>query len=88
MSKQRAYKLAAQLGCEITHEEGDRILLDAIPPMKLAFTDAHCRTYNIEDGIKDPWSGRTAWQVMVEELKQGVEPCDIERCDMCAEAGL
>jgi hypothetical protein len=88
MSKQRAYKLAAELGCEITHEEGDRILLDAIPPMKLSSQGDHCRVYPIEDGIKCQTTRRTAWQEIIEDLKDGIELCDIERCDMCAEAGL
>lgn len=83
MSKQRAYQLAEELGCEITNE-GDRLLLDAIPPMKFAGTDGHCIVYPIEDGIKDLTSGRTAWQIIIEDLKYGVELCDITGCEYCA----
>ncbi len=84
MSKQRAYQLAEELGCEITHEEGDRILLDAIPPMKLAGSDGHCIVYPIEDGIRDLTSGKTAWQYIIEDLKYGVEPCTTTDCEICA----
>jgi hypothetical protein len=84
MSKQRAYQLAKELGCEITHEEGDRILLDAIPPMKLSAHDGHCLVYPIEDGIKCQTTGRTAWQDIIEDLKYGVERCDTADCEICA----
>ncbi len=88
MSKQKAYALAKELGCEITHEEGERILLDAIPPMKLAGTDGHCIVYPIEDGIRDETSGKTAWQYIIQDLKYGVELCQMTNCDTCIEAGL
>jgi hypothetical protein len=84
MSKQRAYQLAKELGCEITHEEGDSILLDAIPPMKLAGTDGHCLVYSLQDGMKDRTTGRTIWQYIIEDLKYGVERCETTGCEICA----
>lgn len=83
MSKQRAYQLAKELGCEIS-EEMDAILLDAIPPMKLSSHGDHCLVYSLQDGMKDRTTGRTIWQYIIEDLKYGVEPCDITDCDMCA----
>lgn len=83
MSKQRAYQLAKELGCEITNE-GDRILLDAIPPYQLSATDGHCQVYSVEDGIKCPTTGRTAWQEIISDLKSGVELCRVTDCEICA----
>jgi len=83
MSKQRAYQLAKEIGCEITYE-GDLIRLDAMYPMKFRYGDTHCREYNIEDGIRDPWSGQTVWQEIIEDLKYGIENCETNPCEICA----
>ena len=83
MSKQRAYQLAKELGCEIS-EEMHAILLDAIEPMMLSATGGHCIVYPIEDGIRCKITGKTAWQYIISDLKHGVERCDITDCEICA----
>jgi hypothetical protein len=83
MSKQRAYQLAKELGCEIS-EEMDAILLDALPPLTLSAHGEHCLVYSLQDGIKDRTTGRTIWQYIIEDLKYGVERCTIKDCDHCA----
>ncbi len=83
MSKQRAYQLAKELGCEIT-EDDDAILLDALPPMTLSSHDQHCLVYSLQDGIKDRITGRTIWQEIIEDLRYGVDRCTIKNCDHCA----
>jgi len=81
MSKQRAYALATELGATI-EDDGWAYQLDAPSGMVLSGSQSHTSVFSYEDGIKDPWSGRTVWQDIISELSHGVEVgCSDNSCD-------
>jgi hypothetical protein len=81
MSKQRAYALADKLGARI-EDDGWAYQLEAPAGMVLSGSQQHTSCFSYEDGIKDPWSGRTVWQDILSELSHGVEVgCVDTSCD-------
>ena len=79
MSKQRAIAKAEALGLTI-NEDDLRFGLEA--PRGHHFEGGlHELCYDVSDGIKDSWSGRTVWQEMLQDMReQGFEPCT-DQCE-------
>ena len=84
MTKQRAYAKAQELGATI--EDGGCVYQLIAPIGKVSSASfTHYSPFSYEDGIKDPWSGRTVWQDIIKFLTYGYEPCPTNECDVCQE---
>jgi len=84
MSKQKAFAKVAELGATLV-DDGGVYQLEAPAGKICGGGDTHTRAFSYEDGIKDPWSGRTVWQDVLEELKHGFIDCPYRAsgCDYC-----
>jgi len=81
MSKKRAYAKAIELGATI-EDDGGVYQLVAPKDQICGGSDIHTMAFSYEDGIKDPWSGRTVWQDILEQLQYGFEDCThLDDCD-------
>lgn len=82
MSRKRAFELAEKLGATI-HDEGTSFGLEAPKGMRIQ-RGLHELVYDCEDGIKNPFTGRTVWQEIIEDLKQDLfETCTDTACEWC-----
>jgi hypothetical protein len=82
-TKQRALAKITKIGATLD-DSGESFILDA--PDFMLFGVDHSYVYDVSDGIKDPFSGTTVWQSILEDLNQPLERCIDKYCDMCIEA--
>lgn len=86
MSKAKAYELAEKLGVSIEIDYGSCITIESPEFHQLSGADGHCRVYDIADGITNFFTKKSAWSYVIEDLREGIEPCRVKNCDYCSEA--
>jgi hypothetical protein len=80
-TKQQVMRVAAKHGITVV-DDGEKIAVDLPPGFVLVgsglhFLDLH---YNSPPGA---WNKPDAWESILDDIREGVEPCTDDDCDCC-----